>query len=789
MKKSFVLIMVLALVAVLTLSLFACGKDKEPTPDFANDVFTVEQAYAYAEDLGFTGTLEEFIAMLSGKNGADGVGISGVAVNEEGRLIVTLTGGNQIDLGVLPKGEKGDPGENGRDGAPGENGKDGKDGKGIKTVEKTDTDGLTDTYTITFTDDTTTTFTVTNGQNGENGTNGTNGTNGKDGVTPTVSIDADGYWIINGEKTDVLARGVNGTNGGNGTNGANGQNGVDGKGIASIEKTGEDGLVDIYTITFTDDTTTTFTVTNGQNGANGTNGTNGVDGKDGKNAEKEIAELIDVVFVGENNKEFTYVREIEDLDENVQAYCVVAYTDNTVGREFADRYEVVMTTYNGDEIPIVKCTVGDRTFRCLLNVLAEGEFELEPVEEYRLVTSAINVILDLGNGRTVGDALAEYNWVNERGEVVRVLSPNDFVDLGNWTLEEAVAQGVTANEVSYFDPDNGESDPYYLNIGERGFIFWDGTTDLQLTTVIHAASQVAVDTQGAIVAMYEDGWSMYEDGWWTLGNGKIVVYQGSLGANESTGIYKTASTVEEGIANGMIAANADIVIVTGEESAAYHLWEFTIGDEWLYPIDEDLCVIDHQDARQCFTADGIIKGSAQATLEKVLVLETDGDPIEIFQQAISVELNDLSERNFFAEEQEIAFTYEGTEYVFTVEVGTVGLYKDQGVSPNGYINIWEEELPVVNVTINEEATYFDALDAIYDSLEGVYCYRAEKALIINGSAPIEGWTIAYGFSPVTKDMIDLNGFVLENGEQYIKVWIDGTRSCNVILNVTVNEAL
>lgn len=42
--------------------------------------------------------------------------------------------------------------------------------------------------------------------------------------------------------------------------------GIDGNGISSIEKTGSQGLVDIYTITFTDGTKTTFTVTNGVSG-------------------------------------------------------------------------------------------------------------------------------------------------------------------------------------------------------------------------------------------------------------------------------------------------------------------------------------------------------------------------------------------------------------------------------------------------------------------------------------------------------------------------------------------
>lgn len=45
--------------------------------------------------------------------------------------------------------------------------------------------------------------------------------------------------------------------------GADGQDGADGVGIASITKTGTSGLVDTYTITYTNGTTSTFTVTNG----------------------------------------------------------------------------------------------------------------------------------------------------------------------------------------------------------------------------------------------------------------------------------------------------------------------------------------------------------------------------------------------------------------------------------------------------------------------------------------------------------------------------------------------
>ena len=79
----------------------------------------------------------------------------------------------------------------------------GEDGNDIGSIEKTATVGLVDTYTITLTDGTTTTFEVANGD----------------------------Y-------------------------------------IVSIEKTATVDLIDTYTITFASGATSTFTVTNGTNGSN-----------------------------------------------------------------------------------------------------------------------------------------------------------------------------------------------------------------------------------------------------------------------------------------------------------------------------------------------------------------------------------------------------------------------------------------------------------------------------------------------------------------------------------------
>jgi hypothetical protein len=175
----------------------------------------------------------------------------------------------------------------------------GVDGRGIKSITKTSTDGLVDTYTILYTDNTTSTFTVTNGAKGSDGvgiqsvtktsteglvdtytitlTNGTKTTftvtNGKDGrgITDISKTKTEGlvdtYTITYTDNTTSTFTVTNGADGGGG-----GGTGTDGRGIVSITKTDTEGLVDTYTITYTDNTTSTFSVTNGKDGQKGADG-------------------------------------------------------------------------------------------------------------------------------------------------------------------------------------------------------------------------------------------------------------------------------------------------------------------------------------------------------------------------------------------------------------------------------------------------------------------------------------------------------------------------------------
>ena len=146
------------------------------------------------------------------------------------------------------QGPQGEQGDNGIDGA------DGEDGKGIVSVAKTDTVGLIDTYTITYTDATTTNFAVTNGADGS-------GEDGADGLGITSIIKTGTVGLVD---TYTITFTDTSTSTFTVTNGTDGEDGAPGKSILTLVKTGTVGLVDTYTITFTDFTTATFTVTNGK---------------------------------------------------------------------------------------------------------------------------------------------------------------------------------------------------------------------------------------------------------------------------------------------------------------------------------------------------------------------------------------------------------------------------------------------------------------------------------------------------------------------------------------------
>ena len=87
-----------------------------------------------------------------------------------------------LNLGI-PQGATGKDGTQGKDGA---DGADGAPGVGISSITKTGTSGLVDTYKITFTNGSSTTFTVTNGTKGADGAKGDKGDKGDAGTQNVI---------------------------------------------------------------------------------------------------------------------------------------------------------------------------------------------------------------------------------------------------------------------------------------------------------------------------------------------------------------------------------------------------------------------------------------------------------------------------------------------------------------------------------------------------------------------------------------------------------------------------
>lgn len=89
--------------------------------------------------------------------GEEGNGISNITVNSDYSLTIHMDDGSSYST-------------------PPVRGPQGEDGVGIQSIAKTGSSGLVDTYTITLTDGSTTSFTVTNG------------TDGQDGFSPTITV-------------------------------------------------------------------------------------------------------------------------------------------------------------------------------------------------------------------------------------------------------------------------------------------------------------------------------------------------------------------------------------------------------------------------------------------------------------------------------------------------------------------------------------------------------------------------------------------------------------------------
>lgn len=186
-------------------------------------------------------------------------------VDDEDNAKLFYKGNTSYQFLIDLSGAQGMQGPAGIQGEQGERGPAGAEGVGIRSIAKTDTQGIRDIYTITLTNGSAATFSVTNG------------TNGNDGVSVTNAfIDSNGNLVISLSNGNELTLGK--VVGSNGKDGADGTNGNDGVGISSVKQTTTstaDGGNNVVTVTLTNGTTSTFTVKNGSKGSTGSAGADG----------------------------------------------------------------------------------------------------------------------------------------------------------------------------------------------------------------------------------------------------------------------------------------------------------------------------------------------------------------------------------------------------------------------------------------------------------------------------------------------------------------------------------
>ena len=138
MKKIFSCLACFFMTVVMSFGFTACNSsdEKEQEEKWGNE-YTVQAAFAEAKALGYGGSLEEFIASISGKDGTDGkdgVSVVSALIDNNGELVITLSDGTVQKLGKIV-GSDGADGKDGINGTNGEDGTDGKDGVGIKNIE------------------------------------------------------------------------------------------------------------------------------------------------------------------------------------------------------------------------------------------------------------------------------------------------------------------------------------------------------------------------------------------------------------------------------------------------------------------------------------------------------------------------------------------------------------------------------------------------------------------------------------------------------------------------------
>lgn len=335
-------------------------------------------------------------------------------------------------------------------------------------------------------------------------------------------LDATGkvYAVVDVEDTTIEIDYAHPVSFPKGDKGDTGDTGAPGIGISSIDKTATAGNVDIYTITYTNGTTSSFYVTNGINGTNGTNGTNGVGiSSIDKTATAGLVDTYTITYTDSSTSTFTVTNGadgvgIVSIDKTATVDLVdtytITYTDGTTSTftvtngqgggtttVYVDDVVTSSITSSISSHPVSSTTLGTNSIELGSGAQASGNFS--NVIGYNSYSTAIaNNVFGISNkanntrsiivgnynetnandGIIIGESVKTYGTYNIGiGKNITDLSSNDSIAIGRLTRsggEHSIAIGYGAKAKTSYTIAIGNSEISTtgrgsIMIGEGGY--------------------------------------------------------------------------------------------------------------------------------------------------------------------------------------------------------------------------------------------------------------------------------------------------------------------------------
>lgn len=335
------------------------------------------------------------------------------------------------------------------------------------------------------------------GDKGDTGAQGPKGDTGAQGETgPQGPAGQDGQNGANGQDG---APGVNGQDGKDGADGAPGADGKDGVGIKDISRTDNDGVMDIYTITMTDDSTYTFKVPNAPTSMTVVNNRVGED---------ENGDPVDLpYYVGTSAPlDITVTATFADGSEmEVNKYTVTGFDTATTGKkDVVVKFGALSDAFSVDVINIGDEIADVEGLTDILPGLSVGAVD------YQYAPSVHALLVDVGEDADVTEAIAQYqadlvaasftdNGIDSYGDK-HFLSPTGEFDVCAWNY-----YGYIRVDLQIFEPFPLDTVNAFLTTYGLGFQL----TDADATAFGRRAYQIEADTSSGyhyllVAVMYVD---------------------------------------------------------------------------------------------------------------------------------------------------------------------------------------------------------------------------------------------------------------------------------------------